>query len=113
QRQALLLTLSLSVSAVVWVWSVEAQVYALGFLAISWATYELFRPEHSGKWLRVGALHAAAVLGHIVHVIWIVPALYWLVKENPRTRRKDLHDYLWALGLGTIIPYVLVIALVI
>jgi hypothetical protein len=34
---ALGIVLSVSVTAVLWVWSVEAQVYALGFLGICWA----------------------------------------------------------------------------
>jgi len=108
---ALLTTLCVSVTAVVWVWSVEAQVYALGFLAVSWATYELLRPESPHKWYRVGALHAAAVLGHIVHVLWIVPALYWFRKEH--LGRKKLRHYLVTLGVGMIVPYALVIGFVV
>jgi len=110
---ALLLTLCVSAAAVVWVWSVEAQVYALGFLAISWATYVLVLPERPGKWFWVGGLHAGAVLGHIVHVLWIVPALYWLIKENPHARSIKIFAYLLTLGLGTIVPYALVIGFII
>ncbi len=110
---ALLLTLCASVSAVVWVWSVEAQVYALGFLAISWATWELLRPDSRWKWVRVGALHVGAVLGHIVHVLWVIPALYWLWKEHPRTPNRPLRHYLTTLGLGILVPYAFVIAFVI
>jgi hypothetical protein len=94
---------------VFWVWSVEAQVYALGLLAISWATYWLFNGEDSRKWLRVGLLHAGAALGHVIHILWIVPALYWLWIEGPAARRQNLRRYLIPLVLGVAIPYSLVI----
>jgi hypothetical protein len=110
---ALLLIIATAATAVVWVWSVEAQVYALGFAAISWATAAIFQPAHPQKWARVGALHAAAVLGHIVHVLWIVPALYLLWKENPRARGKNLRHYLATLAAVTGIPYILVIVLLV
>jgi hypothetical protein len=102
---ALLLTLCLSVTAVVWIWSMEAQVYALGFLALCWATSELLRPDHPRKWLRIGLLHAGAVLGHVIHVLWIVPALYWLKKEHPQSWKRPLTQYVFPLGVGIVVPY--------
>lgn len=109
RRMPLMLTLCVSASAVVWVWSIEAQVYALGFLALSWATYELFRTPHPGRWTRVGWLHAGAILGHIVHVIWIIPALYWLKRQGGPIR-GHARQYLVPVIIGTAVPYALVIA---
>ena len=110
--QALALTLCVAVSAVVWVWSIEAQVYALGFLALAWATYELLSPEHPHKWFRMGLLHAAAILGHIVHAIWIIPVLFWMHHENPKAKMRHLRQYLWPLILATVIPYAAVITFI-
>jgi hypothetical protein len=107
---ALLLTLCASAAAVVWVWSVEAQVYALGFLALCGATWVILSPEHRSKWTLVGLLHAGAILGHIVHVLWTVPALYWLLKDHPTDWRKPLRQYAVPLTLCTVLPYTAVIA---
>jgi hypothetical protein len=104
---ALLLTLCAATSAVGWMWSIEAQVYALGFLALAWATRRLLQPDSPRKWLAVGGLHAAAVLGHVVHFLWLVPALYWLVHHHTRPGRR-LAQYLGALAAGTVIPYLIV-----
>jgi len=109
RRLALALTVGLSLTAVVWVWSIEAQVYALGFLALAWATAELFKPESSAKWRRIGWLHAGAILGHIVHVLWIIPAIYWLTRENTVEQRRKIRDYGLRLALGVGIPYLLVV----
>jgi hypothetical protein len=113
---ALLTTLWVGVTAVVWVWSLEAQVYALGFLAIAWTTWKLIQPGAAKKWLWVGFGQALAVLGHVLHILWVVPALYWLSAETlpPQAKRfRNLYHYLGALALGVGIPYLLVLGLVI
>lgn len=104
----LLLTLGLSVTAAFWVWSIEAQVYALGFLALAWATYFLIAYPGSDKYIWVGLLHAGAILGHVLHVLWVIPALYWMWGD-----RKAIQKYLAFASLGTAIPYVMVLAFVI
>jgi hypothetical protein len=103
-----LLTLGLAVTAAFWVWSVEAQVYALGFLPIAWATTILFKNEGENKFVWVGLLHAGAVLGHLMHVLWAVPALYWMWGKP-----KAIRQYLVTLFLATAIPYALVLAFVV
>jgi hypothetical protein len=113
EKLSLGITLCVSVSAVVWVWSVEAQVYALGFLALIWATRALLRPERPKKWIVIGLLHAGAILGHVVHVLWFVPAMYWLWKENTAGKRKKFTQYLITVTLTTLIPYALVIGILI
>ncbi|MFA5974719.1 MAG: hypothetical protein WC859_00960 [Elusimicrobiota bacterium] len=79
---ALGLTWAMSVSAVFWVWSLEAQVYPLGFAALAWAVYVLLASQSTRKYLWVGLLHGLAVLGHVIHLLWIIPALYWIRKER-------------------------------
>jgi hypothetical protein len=113
KRHAVLIALAVAFSAVVWVWSIEAQVYALGFVALAWATRELLRPEHRGKWWKVGLLHAGAILGHIVHVLWVIPAVYWIWSQSDRAIRQKLKIYLGTTTAATIIPYALVIGLII
>jgi hypothetical protein len=105
---ALLLTMGLSVTAAFWVWSVEAQVYTLGFFPLAWATYLLIEYKGANKYLAVGLLHAAAVLGHLMHFLWAIPALYWMWGQS-----KDIRHYLTVLFLGTVIPYAWVLAAVI
>ncbi len=105
---ALLLTLGLSVTAAFWVWSVEAQVYTLGFLPLAWATYILLVYVGANKYVWVGLLHAAAVLGHLMHFLWAIPALYWMWGHPNAIRR-----YLKVLFLATTIPYALVLIFVI
>ena len=108
QMSALLLTLALSVTAAFWVWSIEAQVYTLGFFPLAWATYVLLEYVGAHKYIWVGLLHAAAILGHMMHFLWVVPALYWMW-DHPNAIRR----YLKVLFLATTIPYVLVLAYVI
>ncbi len=105
---SLLLTWGLAVSAAFWVWSVEAQVYALGFLPLAWATYVLFESQSEKNYLWVGLLHAGAVLGHLMHVLWAVPAIYWMWGKP-----KAIRSYLVTFALATAIPYALVLLLVV
>jgi hypothetical protein len=100
---------------VFWVWSLEAQVYALGFLGLSMATMALFQPDGPEKWRTVGLAHAFAVCGHIFHLLWALPALYWLWKTSGDTsqRRKNGVAYVSWLLCGVLVPYVLVTAFVI
>jgi len=108
---ALIVTCSMAVAAVFWVWSLEPQVYALGFLGLAWATYFLFRPETSLKWEWVGAWHALAVLGHVVNVLWMIPALYWIWTDDRLHRANHIQRYLSVLAAGIGIPYLLVLGL--
>ena len=103
-----LLTLGLSVTAAFWVWSIEAQVYSLGFLALAWATYVLLAYQETSKYTWVAILHAGAVLGHVMHVLWVIPALYWMWGDEAAIKR-----YLSLVALFTIIPYLLVLGFVI
>ena len=105
---SLLLTLTLSVTAAFWVWSIEAQVYALGFLALAWATFVLTDHQIHNKYIWVGLLHAGAVLGHLRHLLWVFPALYWMWGVPKAVRR-----YVTTLFLGTVLPYTWVFASVI
>jgi len=113
---ALLLTLSMSVTAVFWVWSIEAQVYSLGFLALAWATVVLCAGQSPNKSIWVGLLHGAAVLGHLMHVLWMIPALYWMwddSRANAESMTKTFFQYGVALGSSIVIPYAWVLARVI
>ncbi len=105
---AMLLTLSMAVTAAFWVWSVEAQVYALGFLPLAWATYLLLHSEEPKRSVWVGMLHGAAVLGHLMHFLWVIPALFWFKNDQ-----KAIRPYITTLLLTTITPYVLVVGFVI
>ncbi len=105
---ALVLTVGLSVTAAFWVWSVEAQVYTLGFFPLAWATYVLLEYVGAQKYVWIGLLHAAAVLGHLMHFLWAIPALYWMWGHP-----NAIRHYLKVLFLATMIPYALVLALVI
>jgi hypothetical protein len=79
---ALLLTCAAGFSAVFWTWSTEAQVYPLGVLGLAMASYLLLAAPTSSRMKQVGIWHGVAVLGHLVHGLWIIPALYWIYKEK-------------------------------
>ena len=111
-RMALLLTLTLSVTAAFWVWSIEAQVYPLGFLPLAWATFILLQDQKKHKYLQVGLLHGLAVLGHVMHFIWLIPVLYWMRREAA-FKRKALEQYVGSLAATTIVPYAIVLLVVI
>lgn len=66
-------SLGLAVSALYWIWSVEAQVYPLGTFFLMLAFAELTRD--TPKPAAAGAWHAAGVLGHVGHVMF-APAAY-------------------------------------
>lgn len=105
---ALGLTWALSVTAAFWVWSLEAQVYPLGFAALAWAAYVLLAGDSSPKKYRwVGFLHGLAVLGHMMHVLWIAPALYWIYAGSRPIDESyaRIRAYLSVLGLTVVIPY--------
>lgn len=79
---ALLFSTAAGLGAAVWVWSVEAQVYPLGFLGLAGATAFLLAPNPAPRMRAIGAWHALAILGHVVHVLWAIPALYWIRKNR-------------------------------
>jgi hypothetical protein len=105
---SLLLTLGFATTAAFWVWSIEAQVYALGFFPLAWATYILLESESKMKYIVVGLLHAGAVLGHVMHAMWTVPAIYWMWGNT-----KAIRQYGVMLALATILPYALVLSFVV
>jgi len=110
---ALLLSCAMGCTAAFWVWSVEAQVFSLGFLALAWAAWALVHYRGPLKYAWVGLLHGAAILGHVLHALWAVPALYWLWKdcgESPDARSKALWQYGSVLAAMTLVPYAWVIA---
>jgi len=84
---ALGLSTAAACSAVVWIWSIEAQVYALGYLGLAAATYTLFSPASKHRSWALGAWHALAILGHIVHVLWIFPLYVYLRNDRPTLKR--------------------------
>jgi hypothetical protein len=107
---ALLLTWLAGICAVFWVWSIEAQVYPLAFLPLAFAAWFLFQPAAKRKWRLIGLLQGLTALGHIVHVLWSIPALYWLIKESgPRERRSNVIAYFSCLLPAIIFPYLLVL----
>lgn len=113
-RLASLMTAFLAVTAVFWVWSVEPQVYPLGFLGLAWATQRLLSPA-PGYERQVGFWHALATLGHLMHWVWIVPASFFLWRQARRESRSPiaaLQRYWGTLTFGLIIPYALVLAMV-
>ncbi|MCX5788987.1 MAG: hypothetical protein NTX64_10850, partial [Elusimicrobia bacterium] len=91
----------LAVSRLYWTWSLEAQVYPLGCAFLLWAAAELAgdRPRP----VLVGLLQAGAVLGHVGHAMFTVPALALL--PDRRSRRR----YLWALCAATGAAYLVAI----
>ncbi len=82
---AFLVTASMTVAAIVWVWSVEPQVYPLGLIGLSWGTVLLLRPPSRAKYRDVGLLHALAILGHVLNFLWWIPLWYWIQKESNTT----------------------------
>lgn len=113
-RLALGITWCGAVTAAFWVWSIEAQVYALGFLGLAWATYTLLEDRTPWKYAKVGLWHGLAVLGHVMHLLWLIPALYWIRQERPAAdRRRDIRTYLTWLLASVAIPYLLVLVTVI
>src|SRR5882724_9855582 len=58
--------------------------------------------------VQVGLLHGIAVLGHLMHGLWIVPALYWM-----RGKPKEIRRYLSVLMVTVMVPYLLVIGFII
>jgi hypothetical protein len=96
EREAFLGAAALAVSSVWWLWSLEAQVYMLGALFAVLAAREALgekpRPAVVGLW------HAAAVLGHVGHVM-ALPALAWAL-----TRRRGRKSWLpYAAALFTVL----------
>jgi hypothetical protein len=81
-KLALILSSAAGVTAAFWVWSIEAQVYPLGVLGLAAASSALLAPDAKVRMKHIGFWHAFAVLGHVVHGLWIIPALYWIHREK-------------------------------
>ena len=98
---ALLSALGLAVSQAYWFWSLEAQVYLFGvffaLLAADYAFAERPSPVPAGIWL------AAAVLGHVGHLMLFPVAAYALWRCD-RTGRFALR-FAAALGLSVAAAY--------
>lgn len=110
------ITCWIGLTAVFWVWSVEAQVYSLGFAGVAWATAFLLNTWTPNKYRWAGLLHGIGMLGHLMHGLWIAPALYWMATEpeSPGTSRaQNRITYLRWLAATVVTPYLLVISLVI
>jgi hypothetical protein len=126
ERTAFLGAAALAVSQAWWFWSLEAQVYMLGALFAALAAREALadkpRPAVAGLWA------AAAILGHVGHVM-ALPALLWILPRRRgalrpflatvsatvaasylaagilAVRPTDLHDLsLWLLGSAALKP---------
>lgn len=87
----------LGLSRIFWIWSLEAQVYALGAFFLFFAAREAFRPDP--RPVRLGILHAGAVLGHIGHFMFLPAAIYLLDGKKERLR------YATALSAAIIAAY--------
>ena len=113
--QALLLTGSIAVFAAFWVLSIEPNPYALGFLGLAWAAYFLLREtEESAAPIATGFFHGIAVLGHITHLLWVVPALYALWTDPRLSKKKEgIAKYLLTLALTAGIPYLWVMGFIV
>lgn len=108
-RLGLLITGFMSVTAVFWVWSIEPQVYSLGFMGLAWATYYLLSPRASLG--RVGLWHGIAVLGHLMHILWIIPAVFFIWKRAKQTKQDalpGLQQYVGTMGAVIVLSYVAV-----
>jgi hypothetical protein len=108
---ALLAVLAVSSFAVVWMWSIEAQVYALGMIGLAWGTVTLVRSESPHKYMTAGGWFALALLGHVMNGLWAIPALYWIFQETrkqPAARRDAFLQFAGTSALLTLIPYLLV-----
>jgi hypothetical protein len=79
ERESLLGAAALGVSQAWWFWSLEAQVYMLGAAFAALAAREALADEPRPA--LVGLWEAAAVLGHVGHVM-AVPALAWLLARR-------------------------------
>lgn len=112
---ALAVTLLVASTAVYWVWSIEAQVYALGVLGLAFATYTLLRPSFAYQFAWVGFFHGLGVLGHLMHVLWAVPAIFWIYSNHEfrRTAALERNVYLRWLAATITVPYFLVFGFVI
>lgn len=104
---ALMLTLLLAFTPAFWIWSIEPQVYALGTLGLSWATVWLRNGTEERRWIGVGVFHGLSMLGHLLHGLWCIPALYILHAEGGGRRRWGYYGVSLALTVG--LPYALVI----
>ncbi len=107
-RLAGLLTVIAGVSPVFWVWSIEAQVYSLGFMGLAWATYYALTQGVQGNEGRIAFWHAVAILGHAMHLLWVIPVSCVLYRQSGSFRRYFLY-----LGVFTLLPYLGVMAAVI
>jgi len=100
--------LSLAVTASFWVWSIEAQVYALGFLALAMGDLSPDPTLRPSEILWVGILHGLAVLGHVF--AWGVDdsVLYWMLRKVDPLHIKPfrrIRSYLICFSLTVLLPY--------
>lgn len=88
---ALAAAAGLSFSYGFWLWSLEAQVYLLGLLAMAWFLGELLcdRPRPG----RLGMLQGLAMLGHAGHLMAAPAAAYALWRAAGRERARALRRW--------------------
>jgi hypothetical protein len=91
-RESALGACALAVSYAWWFWSLEAQVYMLGALFASLAAREAL--GNKPRSALVGLWHAAAVLGHVGHLM-ALPAFVWLLTR--KKTKETLLSYLCSL----------------
>lgn len=100
---AILATAGLAFSYAWWFWSLEAQVYMLGCLFVAAAAREALsqrpRPAVVGWW------HGLAILGHVGHVMFAPAAVYLLLPQTGRGRRRALAAYAAALSASLLTAY--------
>lgn len=101
--------LGLAVSKIYWIWSLEAQVFPLGAAFLMFAAAEAFRKRPDP--VRLGLLHAGAVLGHVGHLMFFPAAVYLLWSHAPpsasRNKKKVVALYAAALSLAVVVAYAL------
>jgi hypothetical protein len=113
---ALLSVCAVASTAVVWMWSIEVQVYPLALLGLAWATDALFQNDSPARARNTGLWHALAILGHLATVLWVVPAVYWFWSEPGRTtdkKRRTIITYLLWTGTPVLLAYACVLGRVV
>ena len=106
---ALFGAIGLAVSKIYWIWSLEAQVFPLGAAFLMFAAAEAFRKKPDP--VRLGLLHAGAVLGHVGHLMFFPAAVYLLGSRSPsptpRDKKRAVALYAAALILAVAAAYAL------
>lgn len=94
KRLAALFSLAGAFSFTYWFWGTNAQVYSLSFFLLSLAVLSLSRQNPPVSPAITGALHALAVFGHILNVLFL-PCAWWLIKRSRGTQKQARRAFLF------------------